>query len=512
MLAAAALLALLAAPAGAQETPDPWPRLPERVDAEISASFRNLTAISIRADLHLRKATLDDQTLSAGDIRAIWAGERASPQSREAFVAQLEDMLKARLEAILDGAFPGSAIAITRSSVVPASLNGTGDYDPPVDVRAEAAIAATLSDLGIASTRLNVTESTIQAILEMGAEIAWRIPIVAPPGWDLTLAASVPEQWAVLRAEGGAVAGASAAAFRVANGEDPTDRRLEALIAVRQADAPTHQGPDASVAVHVDMRDVQGIAFPGVLSGNLGSLRMEIGVDARLRVVAVPDDVTAKLPSGVTLAYLNSDAFRIALREGILTAQDVDRFEQEFRSQFAERIVAIFGGEARPTGGLDRNTLAASFINVPADGSPPISFGAKASVSKDLSRRAGSAAVFYTFAQTFDLAPFRDLPTTYTIVFPRGLAVTDVTAPGADPRVTSENGRDVVTLTPQETVRVTASIAITEAFLVEKFWYVLLAFVLVAVLILLGIVTLARRRRGGRRKPSEEPPPEPTST
>ncbi|HLF24517.1 MAG TPA: hypothetical protein VI565_11395, partial [Burkholderiales bacterium] len=328
----------------------------------------------------------------------------------------------------------------------------------------------------------------------------------AQAGWNVTYVATLPRGWTFTEARDGTLEdGGNRATWTISNWNGLVARESSSSVTLRDGTLPANSAADARVTVTVDMKDVVGIAFPAVLSGDLGSLRMELTVDGDLRVLPIPSDLQAKMPAGVSLPFVSADAIRIALAAGVLTVQDVDAFEQSLLQSFKEGVSSAVGGTFSPRGGIDRSTLAQSLISIPADATPPIKFSATGSVQKDLSRRAG-AVTFYSFVQQFSLSAFQGLPTTYTIVFPRGLAVSSLQAPGAQVVLSSTGGRDSASITPEGgSVRTTAILAITETFLIEKFWYVLLAFVLVALLIVIGVVMLVRRRRGGRGKAAEAP-------
>lgn len=512
-LAVAALLLPALLPLGSAEV-DPAPEVGEWIEAEFRITYQNLTRYAIDAGFDARKVTIDNFLYTAQDIRDVWTGLRPVPQGREAFKREVETTVETRFSDALASVFPDAEIAVAVEPIDEAILEVPGTaYDPPVPLRATATVSTSYAALQIESARVTVNDDTVEALFDMGAEVSQSLALRAPAGWNATYRVALPTGLVFTTASGGAVGpDKTTAVWHVSAWTSSAAQDVAAELGVRDRLAPTYDAQDAAVLVIVDMKDIVGLAIPGALSGDLGTLKIEITVQATLRVISLPTDFAAKMPSGVSIPFLNSDAIRIALDAGILTTQDIDKIEQDLRGTVDERLSAIFGGSVASTGGIDRNGLQSNLISTPADAIPAVAFQAKASVNYDLSRR--PAITLYSFPQTFQLAQFQGLPTTYRIVLPRGLQAGGIDAPGAQVATgKSADGREQVEITPTSSeVRATMTIAVTEGFIIEKFWYVLLAVILVIVLILLGVFALLRRRRRGKATPQEPPPEQPGPT
>lgn len=266
-------------------------------------------------------------------------------------------------------------------------------------------------------------------------------------------------------------------------------------------DAPTYSAENAKLDVVVDLKDVD-VTTGQALGGDLGELVVDVTVTGRLAVIAIPDDMKATLGDKVELDYLNADAIRLLRQRGVLSNEDLATLESKLRDQVASNLGSALGATVTATGGFDRATLDAPAAT-PLSDERPVVFTATTSFRKPLAGGAPStqaAIALYTQQQSFDFPRIQGLETGYTVILPKGLAVTDLQIQGGEGQTgTSADGRDQFQVTPgEEGSHVTVAMAVTPSFVFAKFLPLVLLALLIVLLIIgtpIAIVVVRRRRK-----------------
>jgi hypothetical protein len=528
-LASAAVFASL--PFGGAQAPD---AAPEWLDARVDVTFLDLTHAHIVGAFEVHKAAVQGTAYTAQGLRDAHT-QAARFGMAEAFVAQMDEALRGRAQAALAGVFPGANVTVEHAAVDHATLGGPrgqDPYHPTVNFAFDAAATYRLEDLGLGGDAAGIDEAQLRALLDMGVRATLPYNLVARPGWNLTYAFHLPDWLAFASAEGAALSPDGATAtWQMSNWLGATDRTQAAALVLHSRGAPegSASASDAQLDLTIDMRDVVDLSLPGVLAGDFG--RLDVVLDARLalREVQLADVpalralVAARLPSGVAVERINADALRMAVRDGLVPPDAMEQIEAQLAALASERAAA-FGAEVGDLqGGFEPGTLDAALISNPPDGEPPLVFVLHGEVLLPLSseppRYGAAAALGPTLLErelSFGLPRVQGFDTTYRIVLPPGIALAAVAADGASYEESTQDGRDVVLVTPQsDDAQATFTIAVTSDFVLAKFWYVWVGALLAGAL---GAAAfLVRRRRKGRpqvaieAKPAEqgeEPAPE----
>lgn len=275
-------------------------------------------------------------------------------------------------------------------------------------------------------------------------------------------------------------------------------------LALRGKGVPTFSAEDASVNVKVDLQDLD-VSLGQVAGGDFGNLLMEITVTGELGVIALPDELKSALPASLDLEYISADAIRLLIEHGKISDENLTKLEDSLLQKMQENLGRALDGDIPVTGGLDRATLAASLVATPISADKPITFQGVARVTKPLAGGpvAPQAAIaLYSTQLPLTLPKLEGLDTAYTVILPRGLAVTDVqTSGGTSETSKAPDGRDQFTVTPESgDAQVTVSMAVTPTFVLAKFWPIVLLAVILVVLIVGTPIALIVRSRGKKKR------------
>jgi hypothetical protein len=229
-------------------------------------------------------------------------------------------------------------------------------------------------------------------------------------------------------------------------------------------------------------------------------------------VPALDAQVRSRLPDRVTLPGLDADGMRVAVRDGWLTPEALQRVEQAFRDLAAQRLAGFAPQGLEWSGGFAPGTLDARWVSDPLDGDPPLDYEAQGQFAIPLGAHPQHVAaatvggpVLMERTLTFDLPRIEGMDTTYRVTLPPGIALADLQLVHATATQSREDGRDTVLITPTaDDAQGAFTVAVTGQFVLTEFWYVWAALGLLAAG---GIaVALVRRKRKGRGKVAPEAP------
>ncbi|HVL49607.1 MAG TPA: hypothetical protein VM889_13715 [Candidatus Thermoplasmatota archaeon] len=341
------------------------------------------------------------------------------------------------------------------------------------------------------------TSDDIRSALDIGATLTFELDLAAAARRNMSYVVQVPTIRAVSSPDGVPGATANEVRFTLANaaGASPLSRTVK--LNVRDATAQPADHAEAALDVVVDLKDLD-VTLAGAAANDFGNLHIDVKVRGDLASIEVPASLRSALPSGVRIDYLSADSIRRLLERGAIAQSDIDAVEKALLDNMTKKLGAALGGNVAVAGGFDRSTLAAGSKD-------PISFKAQASLVKPLSgagAASGQAIALYTTKQSFDLPKIEGLDTTYTVILPPGLAVAGGDAQGGSFEATKVDGRDAFRVKPSgDSAKTTVSMAVTPSFVVVKFWYVVLAIVLLLALVFGTPLALAIRN--SRRKKAQ---------
>lgn len=280
----------------------------------------------------------------------------------------------------------------------------------------------------------------------------------------------------------------------------PADaQRYAATIGMRGRNVPSFTAQDATIGVVVDITDIDA-GVGKVFAGDLGTMLVDVTVTGELSVIQLTESMRAGLPSSLDLEYVSSDGIRLLIDRGHIKDADIAKLERELADQVAQKLGSALGGNVPIESSLDRATLSVSLVSTPLSADTPILFKATARVAKPLAGGAvqpQAAIALYTQQLPLTLPKIQGLDTVYTVIAPRGLAITGVSGDGVETGK-AEDGRDQFTVTPSgESSQVTVSMAVTPTFVLAKFWPLVLLAVLLLVLVIgtpVALVVMKRRK------------------
>lgn len=454
------------------------------VDAEVSA----LDLASRMSGVLPSKVSLP--YLSADGLRAL----RAAGAIKDADLAKANDALLATVRADVARAFGQGATATGGLVQADLAAPAAKPYDgtPPVHFRARAQ-ATKLTE--------GVDADDVDLALRIGGIASVDLQLFAANGRATTFTIHPPGIAEFSAAKAGSVsADRQTATFAVPAGA----AAFPAQLSLRGRDVPSFTQEDASIDVKVDLQDLD-VSLGKALGGDFGNLLVELTVTADLGVIELPDELRGSLPPNLELAYISSDAIRLLVDRGYVTDADLAKLESSLMKQVAEKLGGALGGTIPVEGGIDRATLAASLVATPVSGDKPIQFKASARVLKPLAGgdvQPQAAIALYTQELPLTLPKLEGLDTLYTVILPRGLAVTGLEGTGAQTQTgKAPDGRQQFTVRPtSENAQVTVAMSVTPTFVLAKFWPIVLLAVILLVLIIGTPIALVVRSRGRKKR------------
>lgn len=451
------------------------------LETQVTASLQSISVPDRFPDALPPSVALE--FLSADALRALRQAGAVADADLDAADAAFLDSVRDDLAASLG---PGAALAggIDRPGLNAASPQ---PYDgvPPVLFKAEAAGAYAIPGEHAEDADL---------ALAIGGAVRLTLPFSSGSG-ETTYRLHPPPGAQFFEPEGGTVtADGLTATFTVPAG---TTARPHA-VSMRQAGARVYEAEDATLGVLVDLKDVD-VSIGQAMGGDFGTLLVDVTVQGDLAVIKVPDSVKASLGATLDLPLVSSDGVRLLLDRGLLTRETLAELEQALLDEVRGNLQRAMGADVAVTGGFAAASLDKGLVSTPASGDVPIVFAARASFERPLSGASDAALSLYSVPQQFSFPRVRDLDTTYTVVLPRGLAVTSLEATNGEAETSTwSDGRQAFTVRPAEGQAETAVVlSVTPTFVLFKFWPLVLGAVVVLVLAVgtpIALVVLRRRK------------------
>lgn len=461
---------------------------------EASAGARDLPIeVDVAADIHVidvarrfptaLPSTVELPFVNADGLRAL----RATGAIADADIAAAEASLLAESGESLAAAFGGEP-TVTGGFVALGTTIPAAPYqaDPPVVFSAE-------STSGYALT--GATAGDLTLALRIGGTATIGLMLAPAEGGATTYTLRPPSVGEFVSADAGTLSADGQEATFVVPGPGPVAATLD----LGGKDVPRHTAEDSEMAITIDLQDLD-VALGEAVGGDFGDLVIALTVRADLNVIALPESLRSSLPQDLRLDYLASDAIRLLVDAGKISEQDLAELEQRFLAEVEQNLGAALGGTIPATGGFDRDSLAISLVARPISAEDPVVFVATANLRKSLAGgevQPQAAIALYTQSLPLRLPKVQGLDTAYTVILPRGLAVTDLQGSGGDFAIgKAPDGRDQFTVRPtSDAADITATMAVTPTFVLVKFWPIVLLAVMVLVLIVGTPIALVRMRK-----------------
>lgn len=493
---------------------DPNPANAEWIEGTITIEQPSMTVLDFSGTLIIRKDNIQGtQFRTSDDIAGAYqqllkADEQAKARgqpggSAAAFLKDIEDNVTKAFAKNLQLAFPHATVTSRPTTILADSLAApSGDpYSPGIAATVGARVVRPVSDLGLPP---DVTEDQVRAAFEVGAIVSSTLTFTSQAGENIQYVVKPPQEPAGLQFLSATGNGAS-----VRDGDLVMQQDLSAVTSPRStpitfrlalAERPSYAAQKATLDVTVDLKDVD-ITFGKAIGGDMGNLIGEVAVVGKLNVIEIPADVKAQLGDKVQLDYLSSDALRLLKTRGLLDDAKLESLQSSIRDQLKQKLEGALGTSVAVTATLNAASLDAP-VATPLSSTKPILIDAHATFTKPLSGGggAGAAIALYSQTQSFDLPRVQGLDTSYTVIFPKGLALTNLEVSGGSSSTgTSADGRDQFTVAPQsDSAHATATMAVTPTFVFAHFLPIVLLVLLLLALIIatpIAVVVLRRRRR-----------------
>lgn len=346
---------------------DPTPRAPNAIDVAYEFELLpSLDAFDISARFAVREVALAGQGMSAQTIRD------GTDVARKEFERQFEAAVAQELAAAFIEAKP---IAPSLVFHYGQSNLDADPYDPPILVDMQSRVPLTASLLGLHSAKFTQGSDLAKAFLYSGGRAVIDRPVAVPPGFNARFLVTVPE---FLRLSNGEDANATSLSFPTDNTRGAADAQLRLLFAIglRRDAIPANvlDGPTvrATFVAHDDT-DLWLKAVPWTSGEYSADLDLWIEVPS----LSAGYFGHQPLPSNLKTSQYSADLLRVAVRERLVTTEDVHRFfasliEEGLREGFGESVSvqmdrqAFRDSVAKPIGGADGRTVEPLLIHAQA--------------------------------------------------------------------------------------------------------------------------------------------------
>lgn len=293
--------------------------------------------------------------LDAFSVRTLALVEEAPLENTEGVPAQLireggpaahqifEERVQILLDAQLRAAFPGSAPVRTRWTVDYRQTDADPDpFKPGILVDTTSRVPVTPSALGIPGVSATTGPELARAFLYSGGRLEVSRSVQVPPGVSATVAVFVPPFLQLARSDG---ANATHLEFPRDNLQgaraQPLDLRFRLGAKDETMPQNVREGPlvRAAFLAH-DETPLWMQAFP--LTHGRFSADLDLWIDLSSLPASLFEDLP--LPAGLELSTVSADLLRVAVRERLLSADDLHAYfalliEKSLREGFGESVV-----------------------------------------------------------------------------------------------------------------------------------------------------------------------------
>jgi hypothetical protein len=266
---------------------------------------------------------------------------------------------------------------------------------------------------------------------------------------------------------------------------------------------PAYTQEKISTVIEVDIKKMD-LNLLSIFTG-----KTELTATARLKetentfVGKIPTEMS--IPSKINLSYLNSDAYRICVEEGVFTKEQIDMYLTNKNTLFQQHLLQVLHSSAIK-GVINRaifdDSLQWDGDIVSMDALNPTSFSAYADHVYSMNFTISLAPPDISIPdQTYELSNFGTQNVTYRIMFPNGITITSASISNASfIRGTQSNGQEYIdvffTGKPINfSESLICSLEPSPVFVLSIFLPCILSFILLIVLIVI-VYLIHRKRRG----------------
>lgn len=346
---------------------DPTPRAPNAI--QVAYEFELLPALdgfALSGHFRVREVAVAGQGVSAQAIRD------GSDVARQEFEREFKAVVSRELAAAFIESKP---VGTTLSFAYGASDLDADPYDPPIDVTMTARIPLTASLLGLHSAKFTEGSELAKAFLYSGGRAVIDRTIPVPAGFNTDFQVTVPE---FLRISTIRDANATSISFPNDNTRGGADSQVRLLFALglRAESIPENvlRGPTvrATFIAHDDTT-----LWMKALPWTSGEYSADLDLWIEVPSISAGYFGASPLPPNLKTSQYSADLVRVAVRERLVTAEDVHSFfavliEEGLREGFGESAsiemdkAAFRESVARPIGGVDGKTVEPLMIHAKA--------------------------------------------------------------------------------------------------------------------------------------------------
>lgn len=511
------VLAAVAPTAAAQGETDPNPANSEWMVTTLVIEQPSLTTLDIVGSISIRKyvvegtpyKTADDlgdayQQMKAADEYARSQGQESNRADQ--FVTDLESATKTALSDSLNASFPGATITVEDPILDRSTLGAPSGnpYTPGVLLEVEAQVVRTAEAVGLGE----LSTSAVGVVFNAGAKIGTTLTLSAAAGHDVTYILLPPADPAGLEFLEAGPAPAARLDGRnlvatIMNGAGTETATLDVKTTLANPNAPKFTEKEiadgVTVTATVDLKDID-IELGKAINGDMGNLLGSVSIRAQMTLLKLPPELKSALPENVELDYLTANTIRLLYKEGAISAAQIADLEKGFVDEARKNLANALQVPVEVKGGLAEGSITAAVTDASKPGAA-LDLVASADFAKPLSpppAEGGAAIALYTQGQSFSLPRVQGYATTYTIILPKGLALTGLeTNDNSHSQGTSDDGRDQFTVSPQgESSEATVQMAVTPSFVFAKFTGLVIGLVVLVLLIVGTPIALVAMRRG----------------
>jgi hypothetical protein len=412
---------------------DPSPHSPEAVSAELKLRPRaDFTGLDATVELNIHELEL-----AAGESMPALA-IRLLPDK-----TLFEQLVRARIAEELASAFPDFQVRLVHARFLYGDVMSTSDaFHPAITVDALARIDYSARTLGLKSLGGLPPSVIVAAYFDSGGVVKTDRKITVAPGWNVSVSVEASGDLRVRERDGPLGPRLVMRLDNMANtAAAPMFLRFDLLKDPRTVAPEILRGP--LVWVKLDVRDQSTLGerlVPFVPSRAEAHMRVSIEVTS----LSIAHFANYELPPKILAPQLSADLLRVAMRSGVVEAQDVHTF---FERLVTQSLKEAFGNETEVQ--VDREEFLKSTGGAIGASSRPLYVNA----SLTLPLRSGHPLVATSAGRgigmvmpteaTYPLANDGMWATKYTVTYPPTVRVQASDAEGRV-RTTRVDGRDVM--------------------------------------------------------------------
>ncbi|MCI0497613.1 MAG: hypothetical protein L0Z54_04910 [Thermoplasmata archaeon] len=258
---------------------------------------------------------------------------------------------------------------------------------------------------------------------------------------------------------------------------------------VRAVDAPLDHRNDSRITVDIDLSDVELMA---------GRLNFALEAVGEIRWIRITQEIADSLPRNVDIRAVPADLIRLMYNKGLITDSDIDELASRItegleESSFSADVQVNFSGHQRK---VDVEHM---------DGEPAVTFTIRSRGTLGMSG-GGSTLMAITVPLEFELASQKGWRTTYDVLLPAGLTVSDMkVSEGKISKKASGASDRLIVEIPEGSESVVVSLTLTVGlwFLITQFCAIC-TFILIALLLLVLLKAWKMHKDNRRRREDDE--------